>query len=348
MKTVHSLHECLTCGKTFNRRDSLRRHKAIHTGKVVPCPKCDSKFRRIDNMKRHLRTQHTIAQPTNGTDRPQTSSDSTPPSVNRKDTSGPQLPPQPTSSNGGPENQPGCSHWPDPPPIAPTHLIATSSKPQSTDELPSAPVHHAPDPLAEDPEVFPADIDVDDDDEFARVFKDNWAAIRTHHLVGRAIQDIYNVHMNTQGASFELTMNEIFKKLTCRAKINLSCGFILRHIETGELRYFHPSHNNASLLPVPFTIACREDMDIVIRELEASDILEHARQQRPDTKWSVVSLTNIAVYVNKMPQFFIGTPPPNFPDVVKNNRGLYSLTHNIDNGQRYDDNLCFFRCVALH
>ena len=208
-------------------------------------------------------------------------------------------------------------------------------------------IRHAPDPLQEDPVEFPPQLDINDD-ELSRVYRDNWAAIRTHHLVGRVIQDIYNVRMDRPGSSFAGIMNAIFRRLTCRAKINVSCGFILRNVETGELRYFHPSHNNATLFPTPFTIGCRDDMDILIHELETMDVVEHVRQQRPDTKWSVMTLTNIAVYVNKMPQFYIGTPPRDLPDFIKNNRGLHSLTHKPNTWQRYDDNLCFFRCLALH
>ncbi|XP_038054118.1 uncharacterized protein LOC119726482 [Patiria miniata] len=203
------------------------------------------------------------------------------------------------------------------------------------------------DPLEEDPEDFPEALR-NDENEHSRVYRENWAAIRTHHLVGRVVQDIYNVRMDLPLCSLARIMNSVFKKLTCRGKINISFGFILRHAETGELRYFHPSYNNAKLFSTAITIGSRDDMDNLILRLEQMDILEHLRQQRPDTKWTVVSLTNVAIYVNKMEQFYIGTPSRDLPDFIKNNRGVDSLTHNAHSGQRYADNLCFFRCLALH
>jgi hypothetical protein len=43
-------------------------------------------------------------------------------------------------------------------------------------------------------------------------------------------------------------VRRIFKQQTTAFKINLSFGFILRNVETGELRYYHSSQNNSRLL----------------------------------------------------------------------------------------------------
>ena len=37
----------------------------------------------------------------------------------------------------------------------------------------------------------------------------------------------------------------IFTQQSTAFTINLSFGFMLRNVETGELRYYHPSQNNA-------------------------------------------------------------------------------------------------------
>jgi hypothetical protein len=40
-------------------------------------------------------------------------------------------------------------------------------------------------------------------------------------------------------------VRRIFRQQTTAFKINPSFGFILRNVETGELRYYHSSQNNA-------------------------------------------------------------------------------------------------------
>jgi hypothetical protein len=42
-------------------------------------------------------------------------------------------------------------------------------------------------------------------------------------------------------------------------EINLSFGFILRNVETGELRYYHSSQNNSRMFDVPHLIRTEED-----------------------------------------------------------------------------------------
>ena len=142
-------------------------------------------------------------------------------------------------------------------------------------------------------------------------------------------------------------MREIFRRLRCRAKVNISFGLVLRHNTTGEFRYFHASHNNARFFNEPFAIGSEEDMIRLINELEEADLMEHGRRRRPDTKWIVHELTNITVYVNKINTFVIGAPQNQVPDYITNNRGLVTLVNNRHTGQPYNDKLCFFRCLAM-
>ena len=60
---------------------------------------------------------------------------------------------------------------------------------------------------------------------------------------------------------------------------------------------------------------------------------------RPDSKWKVVDIPNITFYVNHIKDTPIGIPIF-LPNYIKNNRSL----QNVSAG----DNLCFFRCLAVH
>jgi hypothetical protein len=83
---------------------------------------------------------------------------------------------------------------------------------------------------------------------------------------------------------------------TTAIKINLSFVFILRNVETGQLRYYHSSQNNSRFFDVPHLIRTEEDLERFLEELSRHDMLEYIRQQRPDTKWVVHLLTNVTFY----------------------------------------------------
>ena len=135
------------------------------------------------------------------------------------------------------------------------------------------------------------------------------------------------------------------RQQTTAFKINLSFDFILRNIETGVLRYYHPSQNNARFFYVPHLIRTEEDLERVLEELSRHDILEYIRQQRPDTKWVVHLLTNVTFYLNKLIQHPIGVRVV-LPEFFHRNKGLVCLVGG-SNGP-YGENLCCFRCLAVH
>ena len=95
-------------------------------------------------------------------------------------------------------------------------------------------------------------------------------------------------------------VRRIFTQQTIAFTINLSFGFMLRNVETGELRYYHHSQNNARFFDVPHLIRTEEDLERYLDDLSRHDMLEYIRQQRPDTKCVVHLLTNVTFYVNKI------------------------------------------------
>ena len=95
-------------------------------------------------------------------------------------------------------------------------------------------------------------------------------------------------------------VRRIFTQQTTAFTINLSFGFILRNVETGELWYYHHSQNNAGFFDVPHLIRTEEDSQRFLDDLSRHGMLEYIRQQRPDTKCVVHLLTNVTFYVNKI------------------------------------------------
>ena len=114
---------------------------------------------------------------------------------------------------------------------------------------------------------------------------------------------------------------------------------------TGELRYYHSSQNNSRFVYVPHLIRTEEDLENYLGELQGQDILELICQQRPDTKWVVHLLTNVTFYVNKLLDHPIDARAV-LLDFFLRIQGLVCLV--TGSHGPYTDNLCFFRCLAVH
>ena len=116
---------------------------------------------------------------------------------------------------------------------------------------------------------------------------------------------------------------------------------------TGELRYWHPSQNNGQVLDHPVLVRTAQDFITFMDALRHSDILEWARQQRPNTKWIVDIVTNVTLYINKIKGHPVGALV-DLPSYIAKNMSLISLHKDQHHHKVYDDNLCLFRCLALH
>ena len=76
-------------------------------------------------------------------------------------------------------------------------------------------------------------------------------------------------------------------------------------------------------------------------------MLEWVRQQRPNSKWVIEKVTNVTFFVTKLRDHPIGRGG-NLPSYLGKNNGLIPLDSNAQTGKIYNDNLCFFRALALH
>ena len=65
-------------------------------------------------------------------------------------------------------------------------------------------------------------------------------------------------------------------------KINYSLAYILRNIETDELRYFHASYNNDLMLETALLISNRQELFNFFNSIAEENFIENIT--RPDTK----------------------------------------------------------------
>ncbi|CAB3985404.1 Zinc finger and SCAN domain-containing 22 [Paramuricea clavata] len=105
--------------------------------------------------------------------------------------------------------------------------------------------------------------------------------------------------------------------------------------------------NNNRVFDSPFQINNREDLVQVRTALENIDIHEWAKQQRPNSKWIVMDITNVTFYFTKLRDHPIGRSV-RLPKYVLENPAIVSLDCDSNTSLPYEDKLCFFRCLAMH
>ena len=143
-------------------------------------------------------------------------------------------------------------------------------------------------------------------------------------------------------------LGELFDEQTTAFKINCSFGFVLKQKLTGRLRYYHSSNNCCGrYLEEPSLIGNRADFDQFLEQIKEPDLLNWAVSQRPNSDWICEMVTNVTFFVNKIVDHPIGCVGIVLPPHIKRNKSIIGLETD-GNGRPYIDNLCLFRCLALH
>ena len=206
--------------------------------------------------------------------------------------------------------------------------------------------------LNEDP-VLAVPVEHAANDELSSAIRDavreNWGSVRTH-VVNGPVQTRYNhrlTSLDTRDLHDQLFL--LFEEQTTAFKVNVSFGFILKQKATNRLRYYHSSNNCCGrYLEEPSLITNRDDFDRFLARIQESDILQWAVAQRPNSDWVCEHVTNATFFLNRIVDHPIGCVGINLPDYVKNNKAIVGLEKDRYRKTTYNDNLCLFRCLALH
>ena len=160
------------------------------------------------------------------------------------------------------------------------------------------------------------------------------------------IQSIFNFPLTNQVSINQLMdfAENIFQQQHHAFRLNLVFGVILRNRETGQYRYFVPYTNNG-VLERALYVSRRADLERLRIQLQQKDITTELLRNRPDTKWIPVLVTNVRFPIWST-YYPIGQGQ--LPDFLLKKDSLYHLVRNRHTGKLYDDNLCAFRCLALH
>ncbi|XP_078681083.1 uncharacterized protein LOC144916013 [Branchiostoma floridae x Branchiostoma belcheri] len=348
---------CETCGKVFTQKRNLTRHQKSHdTTKVTHrCEICDKTFTRLSDMKRHHQQKHestatihecdfcgrTFARPDNMMQHRRLHDNPRPAptfscgtcnavfgTVRALQAHGEAAHPVPSTSREQKRGAPAAGAGP-------------AAKRRNIQPAPGE------FPYQEDPVAVSEDLIPQEDDPATRtLYKQRWSTIRTQFRRDHIIQDTYNFRLDTEDTN-DLTENvwAIFRDQRTVFKLSVSFGFLLRDGETGALRYFYPSDNNNRFVEEPVLVQNEEGVRLFLDKLNDADLMERARQQRPNSKTVFHKMTNVTFYIHKIKDHPIGAPDTLLDHITKS-RSIIALLG--DKNGPYTDKLCFFRCLALH
>lgn len=109
--------------------------------------------------------------------------------------------------------------------------------------------------------------------------------------------------------------------------------------------YFYGSTNTRFYLDSPL-ITDSSKLDEALAKLDETDLTEWATNLRQSSKWALLGFTNVTVRLVK----FRNHPcrgAPILPEYLRRNPNLMGLTNNPHTGRQYNDDMCFFRSLAL-
>ena len=215
---------------------------------------------------------------------------------------------------------------------------------------PSAPKRRRIASLDEDP-VTPPPVEPSNDNLSSALqyfVQENWGSVRTHVAQG-PVQTRYN-HRLTSLDTRDLhePLRVLFDQQTTAFKINCSYGFLLKNKTINRFRYYHSSNNCCGrYLEEPSLVTNSQTFNAFLERIKETDVLQSAIAQRPNSDWVVELVTNVTFFINRIVQHPIGCVGVVLPDYVKHNKAVVGLAKD-EHGATYNDNLCLFRCLALH
>ena len=137
-------------------------------------------------------------------------------------------------------------------------------------------------------------------EEYKEIYTRHYNTIQTRVSRGR-IKYVYHFLMteNYNPSLLDEYLSVIRSDHENGCKLNAAFGFILKNIDTQELKFFHPSNNN-TIFELPKRVLDERDYEKLREDLERRDVVEYANTQRPGSKWRVVKIVCMRFDVYKL------------------------------------------------
>ena len=129
-------------------------------------------------------------------------------------------------------------------------------------------------------------------------------------------------------------------------KINVGFGSMLYDTVNKIYRYYYVSSNHF-LFDRAYMISSNSDMTDFFNKILSLDLSEKYYFQRPSSGWILAGLPNIEIRIMRIRGVPIGAGIQ-LPAYITKSRSIIGLTKCHIHSFYFTDNLCFFRCLALH
>ena len=222
-----------------------------------------------------------------------------------------------------------------------------------------------PPPLSEIPES------VKENEHYLRAYQEHIRSIGGGVVLLARLQSIINVRLTSSHTDdiiqqIEKTLKKIHSQQVFNYRIAISFGSLLRHTTNpNQIMYFHASANNASIFETDSPNSNRyrlithdQDMQDTINAMR--EVIESGQDhlvKRPDTKWRLIAHVNASITLLRpaLQLMYVGQQSSasssqigrlvHIPHFLRY-RGMHHFNRNPKTKRLYDDNLCFFRCLA--
>ena len=153
-------------------------------------------------------------------------------------------------------------------------------------------------------------------------------------------------------SSFEISLlndklDYVSKEMKCAAKVNLALGFVLKNNEDGMCKYFY-AHAKNTIMQRAKLVCTQADIINLKDRMQKVDIVDVCTREKANTKWKFQKLTNLTFFACLHEEVPMGCKDTVLLEPLFKNHNVNCLTFDSNTRQSYNDNLCFFRALALH
>ena len=157
---------------------------------------------------------------------------------------------------------------------------------------------------------------------------------------GKKIKAVY--FYNFEGVEEVINnVRQLYNQQATAFKFNLSFGYILKHIDTKQYKYFSPQWNNR-FFDFPETISNTKSLTEVLNKIDMDMYKFKESLKRPSTEWKFYKFLDYEITTYKL-DTTIGhavSLPTHFYEGCNIN--------NVVKFENLQDNLCFWRCLAAY
>ena len=182
---------------------------------------------------------------------------------------------------------------------------------------------------------------------YKKMISQHREAIRTHTINKRNWKKVNKeLSASFNYGDLKQILHDVMRNETGAFRINLGFGSMLYHPIDKVYRYFYVSANQY-LFDKAYTVSNHTDMTDFYNKIVALDIANQYYLNRPSSGWVVASLPNLEIKIMRIHGVPIGAGVE-LPGYIKRSQSIIGLTHHKKERHEYNDNLCLFRCLALH